>query len=458
MYEPLALSHPSSAGIGELSALAVEHHLALCVGAGVSIDSGLPSGAAMASEVERRLRDSIRDFPACDPNDLLAVANAAESMGPAALRQLQRSICEAFDLTVAEPNFAHRVLAWLLLEGAVVVATANYDTCIERAAAPERVDVVITDGQYRQGNPAVLLKIHGCATDPDSILASDQQLAAPTIWAEAEVSARLSSGSMVFLGMSDVPEYVRVRLAKLVALPIAGRFFVVSPSIRSGWSTSAWQTLLLNLPEDQKLAMTAAAFLDELLREYVRTMLERLVGRLRALDPDDHLAAGRDLVLNALNTRSSLAILEWLRSLGMQWRPGESVAHSDVALRALLGLCVLGADATITSRAVVGVGAAPAFLEDDIPIELLLSTGNRTGLEVETEARRRSTEARLRGEGGWSADEVVVLCCGHMGILGRRDPDTEDIVADRSTVSIVDGPAAARLRFRDADEILKGMG
>ncbi len=114
-----ATSTPISPAALLLCQAALQGRLTLCVGAGVSVASGLPSGSVTAQRVHAGLVGLLA-LPACDPAELKSVADAAEQID--ALPTLQRRIVDDYpELTSAEPNFSHEALSTLGAEGAATL-------------------------------------------------------------------------------------------------------------------------------------------------------------------------------------------------------------------------------------------------------------------------------------------------------------------------------------------------
>ena len=214
MYKPDAMSNGQPAFAVELAEVARQKPLAIYAGAGLSQASptDIPGGAEVARRCHARLVDALGpDVLDCnDPSNLTSVADAAAKVsGVDLIRHIAASVA---DFTLARPNFSHEVLALLLLEGMVVVITTNWDDCIERAGGEERVLAVISDQDRQQIQMAALLKVHGCATRPTTVLVTTTDLAEPAPWARDEVNVRLSDSQTVFVGISDVAGYVRTRI------------------------------------------------------------------------------------------------------------------------------------------------------------------------------------------------------------------------------------------------------
>ena len=89
--------------------------------------------------------------------DLLAVADAVEAKGQG-VAALQSVASNAYPFTTAPWSAAHRGLVLLLLEGATSLLTTNWDTCIERAASPERIATVVTSAERAQMRSDIALE------------------------------------------------------------------------------------------------------------------------------------------------------------------------------------------------------------------------------------------------------------------------------------------------------------
>ncbi len=198
MHIPRAAGEPVAPAVAALGALAADGSLVLCAGAGLSKadPTSLPLGWELAEIVYDQLADRLGEdaLAGADRRDLLAVADTIEALqGGAAL--LQAALREAANYTGAQPNYGHRALAVLLLEGAVEVISTNYDDCIERAGGPfGRLQIIVTDADSVQVRGPAILKIHGCATRDGSLLASTKQLEDPPTWVFHHFGERLRNG------------------------------------------------------------------------------------------------------------------------------------------------------------------------------------------------------------------------------------------------------------------------
>ena len=194
----------------ELAEVARQRPLAIYAGAGLSQASptDIPDGAEIARRCHARLIDALGlgELACEDPSNLTSVSDvAAQKSSLELIRQIAVSVA---DFTSARPNFSHEILALLLLEGIVVVITTNWDDCIERAGGEERILAVISDQDRRQINRAAsLLKVHGCATRPTTVLITTEDLATPPAWARDAVNVHLSNSHTVFVGYCQVNRF-----------------------------------------------------------------------------------------------------------------------------------------------------------------------------------------------------------------------------------------------------------
>lgn len=115
-------------------------------GAGVSLSAptNLPNGRRLAESIHMQLQTPFPGLTAVSPHDLVAVADfvAALPGGEDALRQIS---ARSANFRTAKPGYAHRLLAHLMLEGAIDVLTTNWDTCIERSAGEELLPTVTNE-------------------------------------------------------------------------------------------------------------------------------------------------------------------------------------------------------------------------------------------------------------------------------------------------------------------------
>jgi SIR2-like domain len=453
MYQPLPLSEPAGSVAAEVAGRARDGALTIYAGAGVSTapPTSLPGAAGLAARIADRLQGDI-PLDGVDRANLLAVADAVAAQ-PLGLQLLQRTIREVADLLGAHFNYAHCVLGLLLAEGAATVFETNYDDCIERAAQPEVTRVIRTAADLVDRDLPALLKGHGCATLPSTILATSAQLAAPPLWAEAIVQARLMHDRVVFLGIGSVADYVQDGLDFLLATVGDGNLLVADPAMAHWDDTSppAWRGVLPALQPAQRDDRRAEEFLDAVLRAYLMEPRKKARQLVAGLDEHDKQRRGLTSLLEELERKDAVTMLRWLRGACHRVQQGEAIAKTPAAVQGILALgCLVGdswnpefgQDGWITAvpaqppasaspppeSGSAGLGAhqvRPPDATTGIPILTLLVTGHEAGTGAAAEARYRVQRARNRSAVSTGAD-VIVLCTGHMGSL-----DASEVIVQR---------------------------
>jgi hypothetical protein len=451
VHVPRATRDPVAPSVATLGAVAAQGALVICAGAGVS--KGEPTALTLGSELAGIVYASLRArlgeeaLVGAEPTELLSVADTVEALpGGAAL--LQTALLQAADYSGAEPNYAHVVLALLLLDGAAEVLVTNYDDCIERGGgAYGRLQAIVSDADRIQVQGPAVLKVHGCATRAGTLLASTQQLEEPPTWVFHHFGERLGTAYVVFVGLGDVAAYVRIRIAQLLErIGNAERIWVAATSLPDAW------TELVPDIENRFIEMSADDFLDQLLRDYVRIALERfreIAGAHQAaatyagieLDP----AHGAAVLVETLVAKDAAAIVSWLRSAAMGWPAGESVVHSTPAREGLLALA-LG-----SCRQPVSFDGRRLILGDE-RVDLLLARSVIASSVAEA-AQRRFARERADGRVG-VGETVTVVCHGHQGPLPNQLP--VNVIPGEHSDDIVDGPNVPLLRLVSAHRVLEG--
>lgn len=472
MHQPLPLSAPPGTLAAELASKALSHRLTIYAGAGLSAaePTGLPGAAGLAKRLADALGDIV-DLGAVDPWDLLAVADtvAAEPRGTQVLRE---TILRVADLLAAPANYGHRVIALLLCEGAVTALETNYDDCIERAAQPERLPVVRTPAELLHGPGASLLKAHGCASLPPTMLITTTDLGGIAFWADATVSAKLSQDHVAFIGIGSVADYVKTSIAGVLQATGQEHITLVDPAL-ARWDHDpelGWKQLLPDLPDDQRVVEDASAFCDSLLRAYLVPFRQRIRQLVSGFGSEHGQRIGTSAAVEALETLDAVAALRWLRDASWNLSPGATAltpATTSVLIAAGALLCdewnprAIPGGMLVASHGDGTVGnEAP-----DVTLLNLVVQGTKSGAAAAHEARRRLVDARTQQQLDRSTD-VVVVVGGHIGDLGleevlvdrgcslqqvlRQTSDLlgqtpEDLVADLAEDHLIDGPRGGRV-------------
>jgi hypothetical protein len=451
VHVPRAVGDPVAPAVAALASLAVDRRLVVCAGAGLSKaqPANLPLGGELAElvydDLVARLGEAALDGAGRD--DLLAVADTVEAL-PGGSALLQTALENAADYTTAEPNYGHRVLALLLLEGAVEVIETNYDNCIERGSGnTEYVQAIVTDEDRQMVRGPAVLKVHGCATRAGSLLASSKELEAPPTWVFHHFGERLGAAVLVFVGLGDVARYVRIRITQLLdEIGNTDQIWVASRSL-----SDAWKELVPQI-DDRFIPMTADEFLEDLLRDYAGTALRRLCTRAVShrdqqtysalhIDP----SVGADRLAASLSATDAVTLVSWLRGTAYRWESGEQIVHSP------------SVDALLLALAIVAAKLTPAFdgryltLSGE-KVEIVL-VQNRPATAAIGEAVRRIGRGRAAGDIG-IRETVVVLSHGHEGPLSQDY--LESIIPGEHSDDIIDGPAVPLLRLVSAHRIVEG--
>lgn len=444
MYEAGPIGNGQPPYAVTLAHIARGGRLAVYTGAGLSRGEPtcIPSGAEVATRCHARLSELLGadSLMGSDPTNLTSVADAVAAMedGHALIRRAAVGVA-AF--TTANPNFGHEVLALLLLEGVVSVCTTNWDDCIERAGGVERVLAVITDQDRQEIHTPALLKVHGCATRPDTVLVTSEDLANPPAWVRDEVSARVADSHVVFVGIGDVADYVRSRVEEAAGSVGTGAVYVVSPTVGENWAESQWAQVLPDLPDERRLSVTADAFLDALAAAYVRLVLreiaEALEGEAETLEAFDRVRSAFDLV-------TSVSALRWLRACGVPKRPGDSVLRQQSFVTALVALGMLGVDGV----EVRPLGRAMCGGKE---YEVLVAVGNVTVSICRREAAARLTRYRSQGMDPLTAPDFIVA--GAHGEPTGTEGLKQSVLVDSDPSDLVSGPLAVEPVLVRAEDV-----
>lgn len=449
---PLPLSAPNNVTIIALVPRARTGTLVICVGAGASMDAGLPSGARLANAFCDRLASHGINLTGVDQDDLIAVSDAAVAVG--SLSAVQEIAVDVAPFLSAVPSSTHHSLAVLLLEGVAAVMSTNWDTCVERAApVGEQILGIATDTDRIAIRQKGLLKIHGCASRPDTILVTSAQLAAPPIWATTTVAASLAASKVIFVGIGDVAGYVAIRIERLVNdLGSTASIAIVSPDIEASWANSRWAELLPNLAPTDRIAMTATAFCDALLRAWANDALQGVASSAQAFGIAA-LTAAVGAMIEVLRSHTAERFIRWLRRSTPGIEPGTSALYSTAATEALCALAYLTQGGSI--QVIPDTGP---LIADRGRVDLHLTNGGDVGPKAAQSAR--SHVALYRAQGTLGPDEAVtIICAGHVGPLEpRRAADlVPDIVADARPGDLITGPQAGPTELVSASSILEDI-
>jgi hypothetical protein len=435
----------------ELAYAAEDGRLGLYVGAGVSLPTPtlLPTSGELverlAPQVEQELGvapphagNEAADGDVEDPQlTLERLADAAEAGGVLpAFRELAASVK---DFRGAPASYSHRAMAALLREGAVTVFSANWDRCIERGAAEIgfHVDPTITepDRAVRFAN-CRFHKIHGCATQPATLLLTSSDLNAPPDWVNHVVGGALGATTLVFVGLGTVGGYVRRRVAQVLdALGDEAAVWLADPYPSKTWNQ------LLERAQGHILEVDAGAFFDDLLRACARHSLAQLSDAAREMDTQDAtvpIAPTIERLVEALDDRRALELINWLRAGARGVAEGSPFLQGRDCRNALLAVAMIANRVDFRTR---GEEERLVLMAGVAVIELAAWPETPANIVIEREtARTAERQARHCYEG--FAPTIAHICVGHRGPLPRpgavadisaSDPRDGDLVESEPT-------------------------
>lgn len=421
----------------------VSGRLVVYAGAGISLaePSGLPTGAEVARRMHGRLLRPYPELASCPDDDLVAVADvvSAKEGGQLAAQSVAAGVAEYLNAT---PSTGHRVLAHLMLEGLIDVLTTNWDNCIERGSPSERVSAVVTADDLQELLPPSVLKVHGCATRPTSLLLNSAQLAGPPGWVIDETRSRLGNSTVVFVGIGDVARYVQERIEDALATVAEPQNIrIVSPGIVDGWETSQWRSLVPDLPAEHRIAQSADHFLHELAAAFV---MRSWLSFQETLEESPVLHQAMESVIAQFGGLAPVAFLSWVRRSALGNRAGVSVVAHPATAEALLALGHRAQNAlTLQDDGCVAV--------DSEAFEVVIVVDALSGSRVRREIQNRSEQRRAAI--GPGVDEVSYLVAGvpawrAVGVLPG------DVMGEASLDDVLDGPSAPVPKVLNAAEVI----
>lgn len=411
------------------------------VGAGISVakPTSLPTGARLATAIHARLKSAFVSISALDPWDLIGIADTIAAM-PGGTEAVRLASADSANFRTAKPGYAHKVLAHLMLEGVIDVLTTNWDDCIERGSGDERLPSVTNAQALKHVTPPWVLKIHGCASEPDSLLITSDHLNDPPTWVKDQTRARLGSAVVVFIGIGDVAGYVKQRIEEAIAeVGSVDDIRVVSPDIQSNWDSSQWKVVAPALAIEHRIPETADLFMEQIASAYITDVLNN---HMLGLSSDLALSSDLDAAITGLCKSDSLRVLQWIRGVDINPRPGESVLRTPELGKALIALGRLaGSSARLNHSNIIET--------NDGPVELLISTQT-----VPPRALMEAAEIRLQDRLHRGESRPKFLVAGGMGPMFRDEKLPNDLVSDTSADDVIGGPLSSVPDVCHADEVL----
>ncbi|PRZ34819.1 SIR2-like protein [Antricoccus suffuscus] len=415
--------------------------LVIYAGAGISLSqpTNLPTGAELAARIHMQLKGVFPVIVPIESRDLVAVADAVATL-PGGEEALRQTSAKSADFKTARPGYAHKVLAHLMLEGAIDVITTNWDNCIERGAGEELLPVVTNDHDLADVTPPWVLKVHGCASRPDSLLVTSRSLDNPPTWVREQTHARLGRAVVVFIGIGDVAGYVKRRIEEAIhEVGSVGNIRIVAPDIEANWEDSQWKTVVPNLHGDHKIPANADLFMEQLAAAYITG---RLADHSVTLSSAEVLATYLEAAKKGLLESDSLTVLQWARSVDINPQVGEPVLKSSELGKVLIALGHLAGDSARLNHNHI-------FETAQGPVEVLISTQTESPRRLIDAAKNRLHDHASRGE-----PHPLFVVAGGVGPIPKPDSLPDSIVGEASDLDIVDGPLALVPDVRHADEVI----
>lgn len=415
--------------------------LAVYAGAGLSRaePAAIPTGYTIAKRLVDRLSASFHALDDVDPTDLPSVADTVASLSGGEEALLQATVRVA-EFTTATPTYGHRVLALLLLEGLLDVLTTNWDDCIERGNEHERVEAVVTSPDLVRIAGPTVLKIHGSATQPESLLITSAHLDSPPTWVVDQTRARLGASTVVFVGIGDVAGYVKTRIAQAIDdVGNIANIRVVSPGIVGDWDSSQWSTLVPDLLAEHRIPITADEFLEQLARAYILAV----IGDIRAsIETDLLLAPYLASAVTALKAHDALTVMTWVRQAAIVPKQGSSMLDSPQMAVALCAVGRIAPDGFVIRENILSIA-------DQQPLEVLVASGIQTVARMEREARNRLERSVSKGK---QAPRFLVAG-GIGGTISTGMP--RNILSMGGSTDILDGPQNGVPEILRAEEVVQ---
>ncbi len=298
--------------------------LVLYLGAGLSVP--WPACGPCGNELADKLRPIVAELLGVteadlEEPDLESLAARFEREAPGRLGELKDRAAQAWRFKDMEPTYGHQVVALLLREGLVRAVSTNWDCGVENGGVRVEVPVQGAAREIDVLDPAdgtlYLYKLHGCASRPETLVLTRDEVDTPRRWARAKVEDALTDGTVVFVGLGTVGTYVGEPMKELRGL-WASKTTTVHVVDPNGLSPD-WELALQERKDDAEIRMGADEFLDDLLRTAVREALSRVGGQARELHTCEQqgwsgaIVTGHTALSTALADTPADAVLRWWR-------------------------------------------------------------------------------------------------------------------------------------------------
>lgn len=348
------LANPVLPAAVDLVDAARRRKLVLYLGAGISIPS--PSDGPRGNQVADVLRHVVGEILRLPVADLAGLnleqlAERVEQDAPERLNHLKSKAADAWNFRAMLANTAHEAIALLMREGVVSVVSANWDRALENGGEDLGITIVgVAHGVelHREGvNMVQLLKVHGCARWPGTLVLTRSEVDEPARWARNAVQDALTGGTVVFAGLGTVGSYVGQTVPELKQLwSVAGvTIRVVDPA----GASDDWRQILGDSAQDAIIELGAEEFFDELLRAVVTDALSNAAAEARSLvrateEPwPSTVVGGLEALTKAFDASTADAVLRWWRGSVTKDLDGQSFVSERAGLQTMLAVAQISA-------------------------------------------------------------------------------------------------------------------
>ncbi len=419
-----------------------------------------PTLGPMGTAVADKVRAAVAEMLNCDEADLSEdtlehLASKVAALGGdrlAALRTLAVDVCGFRDL---QPNYSHRAVARLMLEGLAHVITTNWDCAIEIAGMSIALTVApitsdLDNQRARAGAP--LYKVHGTATRPETLRITQEEVDQPLDWAIAQTRSHMSSGVTVFAGLGTVGNYVSDPIEKILSewASYAESVRIASPTLPDTWSA-----ILGASGEDAHIAMYADDFFDDLLRAIVRDGLLTASAQARTLAGVEEWA--KPILDEVQAIRDTAAphpaepILAWWRGCSVPSNDGRPFILSTEGTNTILAVGHIAHDSG--GLRFEGHGRTFSALTDREYVEIL----HWPGAHVSAVMKRAEAHAADRAENGAFRDArpVTYAVVGAIGEFPSRFAES-DIATGNVDPHDIAGSTAGPIHLVSVEHVVQG--
>lgn len=423
---------------------ASQGRLVVYTGAGLSLAE--PAAGPRGSELADRLRPVVAQILGVDEidlgdDDLEHLASRVAGQAPDKMAELRRRAADSAPFCAMEPNYGHEAVALLMREGLVKAVTVNWDLGIETAGRRLEIQIAGVATPLERavlGQQLPLYKVHGCASRPQTLKVTREEVDEPMKWARAEVQHALVGGTVVFIGLGTVGAYVSEPFDELVPLWRAAGASVRVVDLEL---SNAWSEALGEEASSVYLSADAAEFFDDLLRAVARESLDQAMQRVRGILDErtpwtQTMLDGLQCLCEVLGGATGQAVLRWMRDGVTHARDGQQFVLEHAGQQSLMALALIagldGSHLKIEARGQdLAIGTPRRYLE-------IASRPGEGFREVERLARervRRRREQGLYGAGG----SVAVAVHGTIGPFPHFDAPVDIAEAEDNEFDVSAG-------------------